>query len=77
MNKYFKTNANKIFYKVMVRLVQDLSNIKKIVNEEGLDVLVVSYGGSCSNTLVNTLQKNENLILSMFVIIELEKVFIG
>ena len=51
-------NGNKIFYKVMVRLVQDLSNIKKIVNEEGLDVLVVSYGGSCSNTLVNTLQKN-------------------
>ena len=40
----------------MVKLVQDLSKIEDL--KEGLDVLVVSYGGSASNTLVNNLTKN-------------------
>lgn len=29
-----------------------------ILKKEGLDALVVSYGGSCSNVLVNALEKN-------------------
>lgn len=40
----------------MVKLVQDLTEIEKL--KEGLDVLVVSYGGSASNSLVNALMKN-------------------
>lgn len=32
--------------------------INYCINKEGLDLLVVSYGGSCSNILVDTLEKN-------------------
>ena len=38
-------------------MILDLNNIKDVVTKEGLEVLVVSYGGSASNTLVNQLQK--------------------
>lgn len=34
------------------------NNIVKAVKEQGLDVWIASYGGSCSNTLVNVLQEN-------------------
>lgn len=36
----------------------DENLIKYCINKEGLDLLVVSYGGSCSNILVDTLEKN-------------------
>ena len=39
------------------KMILDLNNIKDIVTKEGLEVLVVSYGGSASNTLVDQLQK--------------------
>lgn len=39
-------------------MIQDLSNINKIINDEGLDICVVSYGGSGSNELVDILEKN-------------------
>ena len=38
-------------------IVKDLENISKIIKKEGLQILVVSYGGSSSNTLVTTLEK--------------------
>ena len=41
----------------MQPIVKDLENISKIIKKEGLQILVVSYGGSCSNTLVTTLEK--------------------
>jgi hypothetical protein len=36
----------------------DLQNINEIVKKEKLDVCVISYGGSCSNQLVDILTKN-------------------
>ena len=39
-------------------MICNLKNIKKIIRKEGLNLLVVSYGGCCSNTLVNVLEKN-------------------
>lgn len=36
----------------------DLNNVQTIIKEEGLNLLVVSYGGCVSNTLVNALEKN-------------------
>jgi len=36
----------------------DLNNVQTIIKEEGLNLLVVSYGGCVSNTLVNELEKN-------------------
>ena len=39
-------------------MICDLNNINDIIKREGLDILVVSYGGSCSNTLVRYLGKN-------------------
>ena len=33
-------------------------NIKNIIHNEKIDVLIVSYGGCCSNTLVTELQNN-------------------
>lgn len=39
-------------------MICDLNNINDIIKSEGLDILVVYYGGSCSNTLVNYLEKN-------------------
>ena len=41
----------------MQPIVKDLGNISKIIKKEGLQILVVSYGGSSSNTLVTTLEK--------------------
>tara|TARA_B110000208_G_C11690965_1_gene402247 strand:- start:142 stop:735 length:594 start_codon:yes stop_codon:yes gene_type:complete len=35
----------------------NFKNVSQQINKEGLDLLVVSYGGSASNTLVNTLEK--------------------
>ena len=34
-------------------MICDFNNINEIIKSEGLDILVVSYGGCCSNTLVN------------------------
>jgi hypothetical protein len=42
----------------MICDLNDIDNIKNIIHEEGLNLLVVSYGGSCSTTLVNMLEKN-------------------
>jgi hypothetical protein len=39
-------------------MICNLNNINDIIKSEGLDVLVISYGGSCSNILVNYLEKN-------------------
>ena len=39
-------------------MICDLNNINYIIKNEGLNLLVVSYGGSCSNTLVKYLEKN-------------------
>jgi hypothetical protein len=39
-------------------MICNFENIKNIIKEEGLDLIVVSYGGSCSNQLANTLEKN-------------------
>ena len=39
-------------------MICDLNNINDIIKNENLDVLVISYGGSCSNTLVSYLEKN-------------------
>ena len=39
-------------------MICNLNNIKDIIKNEGLDLLVVSYGGSCSNRLVEVLKKN-------------------
>jgi hypothetical protein len=36
----------------------DLENIKFRVKNEGLDVCIISYGGSCTNLLFNILKKN-------------------
>lgn len=38
--------------------LDDNEHINYIIKNEGLDILVVSYGGSCSNTLVDLLEKN-------------------
>ena len=39
-------------------MICDLTNINDIIKEQGLNLLVVSYGGCCSNTLVQNLEKN-------------------
>lgn len=39
-------------------MITDLSNINSIIMKEGLDLLIVSYGGCCSNKLTNQLEKN-------------------
>ena len=39
-------------------MICNFKNIKSIVNAEKMEVCVISYGGSCSNLLVNTLEKN-------------------
>jgi len=39
-------------------MICDLNNINDIIDKEGLNLLVVSYGGSCSNTLINILEQN-------------------
>ena len=41
----------------MNRKKKNIHNLEDIKKECGLDILVVSYGGSCSNTLVNQLEK--------------------
>ena len=40
----------------------DFANINNIVKEEKIQLCVISYGGSCSGLLVNTLEKNGYLI---------------
>ena len=40
-------------------MMQDLNNINDIIRDEGLTLLVVSYGGCCSNTLCDILEKND------------------
>ena len=39
-------------------MIQDLNNIDEIIKKEKLDIIVVSYGGSCCNILSKTLEKN-------------------
>jgi hypothetical protein len=39
-------------------MICDLDNINEIIMKEGLNLLVVSYGGSASNVLTDTLEKN-------------------
>lgn len=38
--------------------IKNLDNINDIIKKEKLDILVVSFGGSCSNSLVSHLEKN-------------------
>jgi hypothetical protein len=38
-------------------MIADLDNVNDIIKAEGLDLLVISYGGSCSNTLINIFKK--------------------
>lgn len=40
-------------------MIQELKNIKSIVQREKLDICVISPGGSCSNQLVDILIKNK------------------
>ncbi len=42
----------------MICDLENIESIKNIIRTEGLNLLVVSYGGSCSNTLVDALEKN-------------------
>ena len=42
----------------MIFNLNDMDSIRKKIKEEKLDIIVVSYGGSCSNTLVKILEKN-------------------
>lgn len=42
----------------MIHDLNNINNIKNIIQEEGLNLLIVSYGGSCSNTLTDILEKN-------------------
>lgn len=39
-------------------MICDLTNINDIIKAEGLNLLVVSYGGSCSNSLVKKMEEN-------------------
>lgn len=39
-------------------MIRNLNNIDNLIREEKLEVCVVSFGGSCSNLLVDTLEKN-------------------
>ena len=39
-------------------MICDLTNINDIIKTEGLNLLVVSYGGSCSNSLVKKMEDN-------------------
>ena len=39
-------------------MICDLNNINEVIKKENLDVCIVSYGGSCSNTLVKALVSN-------------------
>ena len=39
-------------------MICNLNNVNDIIKSEGLDVLVISYGGCCSNTLADYLEKN-------------------
>ena len=39
-------------------MICNLNNINNIIKNEGLNLIVVSYGGSCSNTLIDTIKKN-------------------
>lgn len=39
-------------------MIRDLTKVNELVKKEGLDICVVSYGGSCSNQLVSVLEKN-------------------
>lgn len=39
-------------------MIRDLKNVNQLAKREGLDICVVSYGGSCSNQLVSVLEKN-------------------
>ena len=39
-------------------MICNLNNINALINYQGLNLLVVSYGGSCSNALVDALQQN-------------------
>ena len=45
-------------------MICNLKNINNIIKNEKLNLLVVSYGGSCSNTLVNKLEKNNYKCIS-------------
>ena len=38
--------------------IYDLAEVNRTAKQEGLDVCVVSYGGSCSNQIVDVLEKN-------------------
>lgn len=40
-------------------MICNFDNIQKKITTEGLNLLVVSYGGSCSNILVNCLEANK------------------
>lgn len=42
----------------VVQQIQDMRRINQVIQQEGLEVCVVSYGGSRSNTLVNALAEN-------------------
>jgi hypothetical protein len=42
----------------MIYDLENIDNIDNIIRYEDLNLLVVSYGGSCSNTLVDALEKN-------------------
>lgn len=42
----------------MIQDLNNINNINNIIQEEGLNLLIVSYGGSCSNTLSDILEKN-------------------
>ena len=45
-------------------MICDLDNIKNTIENERLNLLVVSYGGSMTNTLINHLEKNNYNIRS-------------
>ena len=39
-------------------MIQNLTHINRLINNDQMDICVVSYGGSCSNLLADTLEKN-------------------
>jgi hypothetical protein len=39
-------------------MICNLNNVNEIIKSEGLDILVISYGGCCSNKLIEVLKQN-------------------
>lgn len=41
-----------------MKIIEDFTNINEIIKEEKIDICIISYGGSLSNTFTDILEKN-------------------